>query len=186
MAFLLETERLLIRAFCDEDLAAFRTYRDDPEVARYQGWDVPYTEQQAYDFIVWAGAAQPGAVGEWYQAAVERRDTRELIGDVAFHIMKRDPRQAYIGYTFSRAQQGQGFANEAVRALLNYLFGVLDLHRVVAECDVENVASYRLLERLGFRREAHFIGSVLFKGAYASEYHYAMLKREFQNGKLEK
>jgi RimJ/RimL family protein N-acetyltransferase len=63
--------------------------------------------------------------------------------------------------------------------LLDYLFNELNLHRVIAECDVENIASYRLLERLGFRREAHLIENIWFKGAWGSEFHYAILEREW-------
>lgn len=182
MSFLLESRRLLLRPFCKEDLSAFCAYRNDPNVARYQGWDVPFSEQQGRDFITWAQSVTPGTVGEWFQIAVTRKDTGEMIGDVAYHLMRNDPRQAYIGYTFAPAHQGRGFATEAVRRLLDYLFSELNLHRVVAECDVENTASFRLLERLGFRREAHFVEHVFFKGAYGSEYHYAMLSREWMSG----
>jgi RimJ/RimL family protein N-acetyltransferase len=176
--FLLNSPRLIIRPFRDTDLEAFVAYRDDPLVARYQGWSVPYSMEQGREFISSAKIAIPGTVGKWYQAAVEIRATGEMIGDVAFHIMKSDSRQAYIGYSFSQLFWGKGYATEAVRCLLNFLFDELNLHRIVAECDVENVASCRLLERLKFRREAHLIENIWFKGAYGSEFHYAVLKRE--------
>jgi RimJ/RimL family protein N-acetyltransferase len=103
-----------------------------------------------------------------------------MIGDVAFHIKKDDERQALIGYSLARPCWGHGYAFEAVSGLLGYLFGELHLHRLIAECDVENVASWRLLEKLGFRREAHLIENIFFKGAYGSEYHYALLEREWK------
>jgi RimJ/RimL family protein N-acetyltransferase len=179
-SFLLITPRLIIRPFQDSDLGPFVAYRDDPKVALYQGWNVPYTIDQGREFIERLKTAVPGTVGEWYQAAVEIKSTYEMIGDVAFHVMKSDSRQAYIGYSFSRSFWGQGYATEAVKALLDYLFLDMNLHRVVAECDVENISSIRLLERLRFRREAHFIENVWFKGAYGSEFYYAMLKREWE------
>jgi aminoglycoside 6'-N-acetyltransferase len=103
------------------------------------------------------------------------------MGDVAFHITRSNPRLAYLGYTLARSAWGQGYANEAVRKLLDYLFGVLDLHRVVADCDVDNAASIRLLERLGFRREAHHIESYWLEdtSTWGSEYLYAILQREW-------
>jgi RimJ/RimL family protein N-acetyltransferase len=119
------------------------------------------------------------APGEWLQLAVELRETGELIGDLAFHTMKSDPRQAYLGYTFARAHWGHGYASEAVQRLLDHLFRDLGLHRVVAECDVLNEASWRLLERLRFRREAHLVENLSFKGRWSSEYHYAMLQKEW-------
>ena len=76
---------------------------------------------------------------------------------------------------------GKGYGEEASRRLLDYLFVELNLHRVVAECDVDNIASFTLLEKLGFRREAHLIENIWFKGAWASEFHYAVLEREWKN-----
>jgi RimJ/RimL family protein N-acetyltransferase len=69
-----------------------------------------------------------------------------------------------------------------VRCLLEYLFGELHLHRVIATCDVENIASFRLLERIGMRREAHLVENIWFKGAWGSEYSYALLYREWSRG----
>ena len=179
MPFPLETPRLVIRQFTFSDLAPFHTYRNDPQVAQYQGWDVPYSREKAFEFIDEMKKVTPGTPGEWFQAAVVRKDNNQMIGDVAFHIMRSDSRQAYIGYTLSRAAWGQGYATEAIHRLLDTLFRDYKLHRVVAECDVENGASYRLLERVGFRREAHLKENLFFKGRWSSEYHYAMLEHEW-------
>jgi RimJ/RimL family protein N-acetyltransferase len=194
MPFPLSTPRLLIRPFRDSDLEPFLAYRNDPLVAEYQGWDVPYARERALDFVNEMKTKQFVA-GEWLQLAVEHRESplspRErtegsptrggegLIGDLALHPMQSDLRQAFLGYTFARAHWGHGYATEAVQRLLDYMFRDLGLHRVVAECDVLNNASYRLLERLGFRREAHFIENAWFKGRWSSEYHYALLQKEW-------
>jgi RimJ/RimL family protein N-acetyltransferase len=179
----LETQRLRIRIFRDSDLEAFLAYRNDPLVAEYQGWDVPYARERAREFVAEMKTRQL-APGEWLQLAVELRASPlslgdGIIGDLAVHLMQADPRQAYLGYTFARAYWGQGYATEAVRRLLDHLFRDLGLHRVVAECDVLNDASQRLLERLGFRREAHLVENLWFKGRWSSEYHYAMLQKEW-------
>ncbi|MEI2692944.1 MAG: GNAT family protein [Anaerolineae bacterium] len=107
----------------------------------------------------------------------------DFIGDCAFQVLADDDQQAEIGFTFSRLYQKQGYATEAVRRLLDYLFVDLRLHRVTATCDVGNVASFRLLERVGMRREAHQIENIWFKGAWGSEYVYAMLHRERSQGR---
>jgi RimJ/RimL family protein N-acetyltransferase len=179
LSFLLETDRLFIRPFRDSDLTSFVAYRGDAEVARHQGWSTPYTLEQGQDFIDSMKNTDPKQVGEWHQAAVELKASGEMVGDVAHFIMINDPRQAYLGYTVARPYWRRGFATEATLRLLAYLFVELDLHRVVAETDVENVSSIHLLERLGFRCEAHLVENVWFKGAYASEYHYALLRREW-------
>ncbi len=179
MAFILETERLRIRQFQDSDLEPFWVYRNDPDVARYQGWDVPFPREKALEFVTEMKVKDPNVQGEWFQTAIEESSTGEMIGDTAFYL-KKDDLQAYIGCTIARPHWRKGFGIEATRRLLDYLFGELDLHRVIAITDVENVPSFSMLDRLGFRREGHFVENLMFKGNWASEYHYAMLKREWE------
>ena len=188
---ILESDRLILRPFQDGDIESFAAYRSDPEIARYQSWEPPVTLEQAAQFVNDMKNARPGVPGEWYQWAVERKAAAGLIGDCAFQILPHDmghilphdvghePHQAEIGFSFARAYQGQGFATEAVSRLLDYLFEDLDLHRVVAITDAENRAAARLLERLGLRRAGAFVENVWFKGAWGSEFSYALLRREW-------
>jgi RimJ/RimL family protein N-acetyltransferase len=173
----LESERLILRRFADSDLAPFLAYRNDPEVARYQAWE-SCTEHEASAMIEEMKSLQPGAPGEWFQFAIELKQTGALIGDCALKV-EQDGRQAEIGFTLSREHQGKGYAREAVSRLLDYAFGDLGLHRVVAITDRENVPSFTLLERLGMRREGKFVRIAWFKGRWASEYLYAMLEDEW-------
>jgi RimJ/RimL family protein N-acetyltransferase len=176
----LKTDRLQLRPFQESDLPTFAAYRSDPEVARYQSWTPPYSLDQAVAFLEGMKCAQPGTPGTWYQLAVELHSHPGIIGDCAFQVLPHDARQAQIGYTFSRSFQKQGYATEAVRALLDFLFAEYRLHRVTATCDADNVASARLLERIGMRREGHFIENIWFKGAWGDEYSYAILDKEWQ------
>ena len=178
MTFHLETQRLSLRQFKDSDLESFFAYRNDPEVAKYQGWSVPYPRKKAMLFIKTMVVAE-ASQNQWLQIAVELKSSCEMIGDVAFFIKKDDERQALLGYSLARPHWGNGYAFEAVSRLLEYLFAELNLHRVIAECDVENIASWKLLDRLGFRREAHLVENLFYKGTYVSEYNYAMLAREW-------
>ena len=174
----IETPNLRLRHFTDTDLKAFMAYRNDPDVARYQSWEsISYSE--ARTFIEEQEAAQPGVPGQGFQIAIELKETNVLIGDCFFLINELDNRQAEIGFTLSRAYQGQGFATEAVSCLLNYAFLTFDLHRIIAITDCENEASVALLERLGMRREGHFLQNVWFKGKWGDEYLYAILKEEW-------
>lgn len=175
----LETPRLRLRPFCEGDIDAFCSYRSDPLVARYQGWDAPYPRGKAAAFITRMAAALPGTPGGWYQWAVERKAAPGLIGDCTFYLSESEPQQAEIGFTLALAWQRQGYAHEAACRLLEYLFSQLHLHRVTAVCDDANYPSIAVLERLGLRREAHLIENVWFKGAWGSEYHYAILEREW-------
>jgi len=176
--FPLVTERLLLRHFHESDLDAFHAYRNDPEVFRYQGWHVPYLRETAAEFIAEMKDAVPGAEGRWFQTAVQRKSDHALIGDVAFCPMRGDARQAFFGFTLARCFWGQGYAAEAAQAVLDYLFRELEMHRIVAEIDTENTHSIRLLERLGFRREAHHVESYPTENGWRDEYVYALLERE--------
>jgi RimJ/RimL family protein N-acetyltransferase len=179
MAFTkIESERLLLRRFADVDLAAFLAYLNDPLVARYQSWE-SYTEQQARAVIEEQKGLEPGTPGRWFTFAAELKETGALIGHVALSVKADDPRQAEIGFTFAREQHGRGLAREAAEAVLDYVFGVLEMHRVVAVTDCENERSVALLGRLGMRREGHFVENIWFKGAWGSEYLYALLRKEW-------
>jgi RimJ/RimL family protein N-acetyltransferase len=180
-----ETDRLILRSCRDSDLESFLAYRNDPEVARYQSWDVPYSRDRAIRFIQETQAVEISS-RRWLQIAVEVKSLHQMIGDVAFSIKPDDARQAVIGYSLARPYWKNGYAFEAVSHLLAFLFDELNLHRVVAECDVKNVGSWKLLEKLGFRREAHLVENINFKGAYGSEYHYALLMREWKEHIAEK
>jgi RimJ/RimL family protein N-acetyltransferase len=180
MKFILETDRLRIRKFKDSDLESLFAYRNDPEVARYQGWDAPYPCEMAREFVEEMKAKDSAVREEWFQAAIEEIVTGEMVGDVAYFVKKNEP-QAYIGYSIARPYWRKGYGMEAVRRLLAYLFDALDLHRVIAITDVENIPSFHMLERLGFRREGHFVENLMFKGHWGSEYYYGMLKREWES-----
>lgn len=175
--FELGSERLTLRRFVMADLPTLLAYRGDPEVARYQGWGV-MSSADARAFIE-AQRLQPVArAGEWLQIALERRSDGQHIGDLA---LKTDGEgQAEFGYTLARAFQGQGYMTEAAGRLLTFLFAELGLHRVSARVDVRNTPSQRVLERLNFRREAHFVEAFYIKGEWTSEYLYALLRREWQ------
>jgi RimJ/RimL family protein N-acetyltransferase len=175
----LRSRRLILRTFLELDLEPFCAYRSDPEVAKYQSWEAPYPREKAAAFIHAMRAREPHEPGQWYQLAIVVRSTRLMIGDCALHILAEDPRQAEVAFTLAPRHQGHGYATEAVRCLLDYLFEELDLHRVIGICDARNERSARLLERIGMRREAHHVECHWMKGEWTSEYEYATLRWEW-------
>jgi len=183
-ALLLESRRLLLRPFEATDAPVLSDYRSDRDVARYQGWEAPFTEEQARAFIAGMQDVVPATPGSWYQLAIEVKATRRVGGDCAFRLKREDRRQGEIGITLARAFQGRGYASEALTVLLDHLFGTLGLHRVTATCDRANLPSRRLLERLGMRHEATFVENIWFKGAWGDEHLYAVLAREWRGQSL--
>ena len=173
-----ETPRLRARAFTLADLDEFVAYRADPDVARYQSWS-DYTAGAGRALIASMQDLGPGVPGEWYQLALEQRTAAGLVGDLALKVDEHEPREAELGFTLAPAYQGKGYGTEAVRGLLDYAFGTLVLHRVVAVTDALNAPAAALLDRVGLRREAHFHENVFFKGAWGSEFLFAVLEREW-------
>lgn len=147
-------------------------------MARYQGWET-CDLAEATRFIQHQEVQQIGVGGEWFQIAIVVRATGLHIGDCALCVQAEDPRQARIGITLSSQHQGHGFGTEALTSLLDTLFLKLELHRVTADTDPGNTPAWKLLERLGLRREGHLVQSLRFKGRWADEYQYAILREEW-------
>jgi RimJ/RimL family protein N-acetyltransferase len=177
-----ETRRLLARSFTAGDVEAFVAYRADPDVARYQGWS-DFTPERGEAFVESLAGVRPGEPGQWFQFALEERSGGVLVGDLALKVDADEPREAEVGFTLAPAHQGKGYATEALEALIGYAFESLGLHRVVAVTDARNAPAAALLERVGMRREGHFIENVFFKGAWGSEFLFAILQREWSGGR---
>jgi RimJ/RimL family protein N-acetyltransferase len=176
----LAATRIVLRRFQPGDIDAFVRYRSSREVARYQGWDAPYPRAAGAKFVHQLMARHPDTAGEWFQFAVALRATGELIGDCAAGPHADDLRQAEIGFTIAPEYQGHGFATEASRRLLAYLFRSRRKHRIVARCDARNVASAGVLQRLGMRQEGHLRQSTWAKGEWTDDLLYALLDREWE------
>ena len=176
----LTSRRLVIRRFGLGDAEAFAAYRSDEEVARYQDWECPYPISEGRKFIASLQHLAPGTPDTWFQFAVSLASSGALIGDVALHASRVDMRQAELGFTLASAHQGQGYATEAVRVVLQYAFGPLSMHRVFSRTDARNLRAQRLLKRSGFRLESELRDSIWFKGAWATEILYAQLKSDWR------
>jgi len=178
----IQTKRITIRHLELSDLLDFHTYRSNPDVTKYQGFDVMNLEQ-AEEFIKANSSKLFGKAGEWVQYGIENNETQQLIGDCAIKLDEYCKQIAEIGITISHLEQKKAYAKEVLSAILDFLFETKEIHRVVEIVDVENIASINLLKSLGFRQEGHFIENIFFKGRWGSEFQYAMLKREWEERK---
>lgn len=180
--FNIETERLKIRKIELFDLSDFYMYRSNPDVTKYQSFDV-MTVEEAEKFIVENSKLHFGKLGEWVQYGIEIKATGQMIGDCAVKLDQYDARTAEIGITISHLQQRKGYAKEVLIAILTFLFESKNIHRVVEITDAENMASINLLKSVGFRQEGHFIENIFIKGKWGNEFQFAMLKREWDKKK---
>jgi RimJ/RimL family protein N-acetyltransferase len=172
------TDRLRINALQPSDAAALFAYWSHERVVRFHSW-VPQSVAEAAAFIERSTAIPFNQNDTWYQLAIRSAATGELLGDLGVHFVGADSQQVEIGFTVSPTHQRQGFAIEAVRALLDHLFSVLDKHRVFASVDPVNEASLALLRKLGMRHEAHFRESLFWKGAWVDDVVFGILRSEW-------
>lgn len=177
----IRTQRLILRRFRSDDIPALLSYRNDPELARFDGVR-PMTMEQAQRFLARQTVLPAGKPGEWLQIAVELPGTG-LIGDCGFQVDREQVDSAEVGYRLGRQYWGQGYATEAVAGVLAWAFDTLNLHRVIALIDTRNARSIAVVERLGFRREAHLLESYREHGGWSDEYLYAMLEREWRSAR---
>ena len=172
------TPRLKLSPLAPSDAPALFAYRSDPAVSRYQSFE-PRTVEDATSFIGDPPRATFDIPGVWCQLGIRDRDSGLLVGDLGVHVLSDDPRQVEIGFTVAPAHQGRGLGTEAVTGLLDALFLSLRKHRVFASVDPRNVPSMALLRRVGMRQEAHFRESLWFKGEWADDAVFAVLRSEW-------
>jgi RimJ/RimL family protein N-acetyltransferase len=175
----LRSPRLLLRPLCAEDAAPLAAYRSIPEVARFQSWE-SFDQADAVRLVADQAKVVPDTPGTWLQLAIVLSTSGKMIGDCGIHFRGDDLQQVELGVTMSPTHQGQGLATEALASVLGYVFDGLGKHRVTTVTASENHAAAALFRRLGFRQEAHYVENVWFKGAWGSEYLFALLRLEWE------
>ncbi|KAA5834617.1 GNAT family protein [Saccharopolyspora hirsuta] len=173
------TDRLVLRPFTLEDVDDVWSYQRRPDVTQHLLWEARDRAQVEAAVEQMARERALTEDGDCLSLAAVLPETGQVVGQVELVCLSREDRQGEIGYVFNPDFQGQGLATEAARALLRLGFEGLDLHRIIARCSAHNLASAKLVERLGMRREAHFIDSRFVRGSWREEFVYAMLQREW-------
>jgi RimJ/RimL family protein N-acetyltransferase len=176
----IETERLLLRPFVAEDFDAVFAMQSRPDVARYLYWDARNEEEVRAALEQKVAGTAIRSEGDAVFLAAVLTSTGELVGDVVLLLLNEEHGTAEIGFIVHPDHQGHGYATEAVRPLLKLAFEEVQVHRVIGRVEPRNVASARVLEKLGMRQEAHLIENEFVKGEWQSELVYAMLDREWR------
>jgi RimJ/RimL family protein N-acetyltransferase len=179
-AYPLETARLQLRPFSPEDLEGLYAFHSLAEVARFLYWEARELEQVRRVLDAKTHQTVLEDEGQVLALAVVLRDTGVVVGEVSLQWLSRRHRQGEIGFVFHPGYQSRGLATEAAEVVLGLGFDGLGLHRVIGRCDALNLPSARLMERLGMRREAHFVHNEIFKGSWGDELVYALLEDEWR------
>jgi len=174
---IIESERLLLRPIQIEHAVEVFEYRSDADTNRFQNF-IPQTIQDVEAFIGNSSKAfnHPGS---WFQLVIIEKHTNKVIGDLGLHFFGQENLQVELGCTLSKKYQGKGYASEAMKMTIGYLFGKYNKHRIIASVDPDNEKSIKLLERTGFKKEAHFRESLFFKGFWVDDIIYAILEKEW-------
>jgi [ribosomal protein S5]-alanine N-acetyltransferase len=174
----LKTKRLVLREFEPGDWVALHAIESRPEVAQYQSF-APRTPDESREYVkegIQCAAEQPRRT---YDLAVILAHDDRLIGRCGLGIGEEEARDAALWYTLHPDEWGRGYTTEAARVLVDFGFRELGLHRIWADCDPANVASWRVLEKVGMRREGHLLENAWVKGAWGDSLIYAILDREW-------
>jgi RimJ/RimL family protein N-acetyltransferase len=178
----IETERLVLRPFEEGDFDALLSMQSSADVTRLLYWG-PRNQDEVRESLAKKIAARAiHEEGDAISLAGVSRGTGELVADVVLWLAGAVHQQGEIGYIVPPEHAGHGYATEATRPLLEIAFDRLGLHRVVGRLDARNAASARVLEKLGFRREALLMENEWVKGEWQSELVYALLDREWREG----
>jgi len=172
----LHTSRLRLRAFTDADADVLFALQSDPVVLRY--WDAPPWRDRgrAERFIERCRTIAEEGTGA--RLAVDRAADGAFLGWCSLTRWNPDFRSASMGYCFAESAWGHGFATEAGHALLHWAFDTLGLNRVQAETDTRNLASARVLEKLGFVREGMLREDCIVDGEVSDSWVYGLLRRD--------
>jgi RimJ/RimL family protein N-acetyltransferase len=168
----IKTKRLLIREFEFKDWQDVYEYTSDSNVMRYVPEGV-FTEEDAKEFV------KKNMDGNAEKFPVVIMDRNILIGHIVFY--KYFGEHTYeIGWVFNPKYYNKGYASEAAQAILEFGFEKMKLHRIIATCQPQNIPSFRVMEKIGMRREGYFKKCIPKGYEWWDEYYYAILEEEWK------
>jgi ribosomal-protein-alanine N-acetyltransferase len=178
----LTTTRLQLREMVPADADQLYAYNQDPDFTRYE-------EGASMSDIEFRGILEGIIAERWqnprtsfYVAIVHPDEPYITLGSIYVAIRDESHKQGEIGYVLGKPYWGRGYATEAGRAMLDFGFKTLGLHRIYAECNSENIASVRVLEKMGMRREGHLKHTQYFSGRWWDTLIFGLLAGEYEAG----
>ena len=177
--FRISTLRLILRPMVLADETDLFQYQSDPDVVRYIPWPERTREQVHTALVNALGVNKLESEGDYALLGIVLPSENKVIGQMALMYSSNQNQAAEFGYVLNPAYGGHGYATEASKAVVDYLFGTEKFHRVFAKLDPRNSSSEELLKRLGFRKEAHLKEEELFKGEWVDTLIYGILEPEW-------
>ena len=176
----LHTPRLLLREFVESDALELNRHESDPKVVRFATHGVR-TLADSLAYIQGVRAEARGEPRRLFEFALVRSRDARLIGRCGMKLSEAEQSEAMLWYVLAQDVWGEGYAAEAAQAVLGYGFEQLRLHRIFVDIDPRNAASLRVAEKIGLRREGHFLETTWTKGEWTDTVVYALLDREHRS-----
>ena len=155
---ILETERLVLQRWTSADCDALFEILSDARVARFIADGKPFTREKTAEFLAWAEKYE--RENNFCRWKVIEKSSGNVIGSCGFANPAGSP-EIELGFLFAPQSRGKGYATEIAAAATSYGFGKLGFRQIIAMTDLENAASHRVLEKIGFaRRGVEIIGGV--------------------------
>lgn len=169
----IQSTRLLLREIQASDAPAIFNYRSDAVSNQYQGW-IPERLEEVDDFIENKIAKEFNQIDTWFQLAIVAKESKELIGDLGLHFLENQIVE--VGASINKAHQGKGYATEALESIIEFLFSQVDKQKIKASVDPRNLASIAMIEKLEFKKEAHYKKSFFLRGEWVDDVVYGLIR----------
>lgn len=183
MSVILRGERLELSLLGRSDMPALVTYRQQPEVARLQGWAPEYAAAEAAALMAQQPDSGMPPAGGWSQWGIRLMSSEPakvtLVGDVGIGLDETQPDTFELGITLAEEHQGAGYAAEALDLVIDWLMREHAAHRIVMRVDARNRSMLSLAGRVGLRHEGTVVEGDWFKGEWSSIENFALLRREW-------
>ncbi len=175
---MLQTERMLLRLAVTSDLPEVHALHAHPEVDRYNTLGIPENVSVTENILnAWLKLHQLAEPTQ-YTFALVHQPSQQFLGLLALVLGTPKYKRGEVWYKLLPSCWGQGYATEALRAVIGFGFGQLGLHRIEAGCAVANIGSVRVLEKVGMKKEGYFRQVLPLKSGWSDCYEYAILETD--------
>ncbi|NRA44840.1 MAG: GNAT family N-acetyltransferase [Oligoflexales bacterium] len=175
----IQTSRLKIRKFSDEDLPELLAYRNNPELSKYSSWELPFTPTHGITLINQNLYMHPDSPGKTVSLGIELRESGELIGELSLKTDPIDTSQVEFSITVIHRHQNQGLASEATKSIFNYLFHRRGKNKVKTLSDARNLKLIAFFKKIGMQQEAFFRENLFNRDRWCDQCLLAILKRDW-------
>ncbi|SEK87066.1 Protein N-acetyltransferase, RimJ/RimL family [Colwellia chukchiensis] len=175
----LKADNIYLRPATMADYSAIKAFRQNPENCRYIR--PPESDSDVLKVVQQLSAPWQFTLGHWNGLVICLQADDSVVGEIVFRIEDWQNQRAELGYRLSETVTGQGICTKAAHLLIHYLFNELGFFKIVAKCDPRNIASYRVMEKLGFVREAFFKQHYLNGTQWTDQVDYGLLRANWQN-----